>query len=299
MGLPTADHTKTLTKNSNHYMKSLIKYGSVALVGLIIPVVSIQAEDHIDKDKAADKNRHAMRHASKASDIIGMEVRNLQDEKLGKIEDLVIDLQGGGISYAILSSGGVLGIGDKLVPVPASRFSYASSEKQLILDTDKKTLEGAMPFTKGEWPDLSNPEWDAPYRTYYQGTSLAGSGQTQTDTFAFRQTAKDGERTPADPARRVPGAQTDQNLNRDLGVTPQDQGGSEIERTTTANIRKALMDNKALSFTAKNVKVITANGTITLRGSVPTQREKEEIVAVTKKHAGSHTVSDQIEIKPD
>lgn len=281
-------------------MKSLIKYGSVALVGLVIPVIGLQAEH--DKDKKGDKK--GLSHCSKASEIIGMEVRNLQDEKLGKIEDLVLDLQGGGVSYAILSSGGVLGIGDKLVPVPASHFSYASSEKKLILDTDKKTLEGAIPFTKKDWPDLNNPDWDAPYRTYYRTTSLGD--RTQTDTFAYRQSVKAGEKTAVEPALRNQNetnkelAERNKELgerNKDLGVTPQDQGGTEIERTTTANIRKALMDNKALSFTAKNVKVITANGTITLRGSVPTQREKDEIVAATKKHAGSYTVSDQIEIK--
>jgi len=268
-------------------MKSLMTYGSVALVGLILPVVSLQAEH--------EKNA-GLKHCSKASDIIGMEVRNLQDEKLGKIDDLVIDLQGGGISYAILSSGGVLGIGDKLVPVPASRFSYASSEKKLILDTDKKTLEGALPFTKNQWPDLSNPEWDAPYRTYYRTTSLAD--RDQTDTFAYRQSRKPGdEKTAVDSAKRDARAEVDRE--RDLGVTAQDQGGTEIERTTTQNIRKALMDTKALSFTSKNVKVITANGTITLRGNVPTQREKDDIVAVAKKHAGSYTVSDQIEVKPN
>jgi osmotically-inducible protein OsmY/sporulation protein YlmC with PRC-barrel domain len=271
-------------------MKSLVTYGSVALVGLILPVVSLQAEH----EKNADK--HGLKHCSKASDIIGMEVRNLQDEKLGKIDDLVIDLQGGRISYAVLSSGGVLGIGDKLVPVPASSFSYASSEKKLILDTDKKTLEGALPFTKTQWPDLSNPEWDAPYRTYYRTTSLAD--RDQTETFAYRQSRKveDGK-TAVDTTKSDARAEVDRE--KDLGVTAQDQGGTEIERTTTQNIRKALMDTKALSFTSKNVKVITANGTITLRGNVPSQREKEEIVAVAKKHAGSYTVSDQIEVKPN
>src|ERR1017187_6880347 len=56
--------------------------------------------------------------AAKASDIIGMTVKNLQDEKLGKVEDLALDVQSGRIVQVILSSGGFLGVGNTLMAVP-------------------------------------------------------------------------------------------------------------------------------------------------------------------------------------
>src|ERR1035438_3034932 len=52
--------------------------------------------------------------AKKASDLIGMEVKNSQNEKLGKVDDLAVDVESGRIVYVILSTGGLIGIGDTL-----------------------------------------------------------------------------------------------------------------------------------------------------------------------------------------
>ena len=54
--------------------------------------------------------------ANKASKLIGMKVKNRQDEDLGKISELVVDYQSGKIAYAVLSSGGILGMETKWLP---------------------------------------------------------------------------------------------------------------------------------------------------------------------------------------
>lgn len=96
---------------------------------------------------------------NKASHLIGMEVRNAQHEDLGEIQDLVVDLQTGRITYAVLSVGGFLGIGEKYIAVPPSAFSYSPTDKKLILNADKPKLTAAAGFPKTNWPDVQNPNW--------------------------------------------------------------------------------------------------------------------------------------------
>jgi osmotically-inducible protein OsmY len=76
-----------------------------------------------------------------------------------------------------------------------------------------------------------------------------------------------------------------------------DQGGSEGDRTITAEIRKQITDNDQLSTNAKNVKVITQDGVVTLRGPVKNAQEKTTVAGIARKAAGVKRVDDQIEVE--
>jgi osmotically-inducible protein OsmY len=81
-------------------------------------------------------------------------------------------------------------------------------------------------------------------------------------------------------------------------LTPEDQGGSPADREVTQKIRKALViDSSGYSTTAKNIKIITVNGKVTLRGPVKTDAEKTGIVAIAKGIAGDANVDDQLDVK--
>jgi hyperosmotically inducible periplasmic protein len=81
-------------------------------------------------------------------------------------------------------------------------------------------------------------------------------------------------------------------------LTPEEQGGSEADREVTRNIRRAITAQDALSVSAKNIKIITVNGKVTLRGPVASEQEKQTIAAEAQRVAGSGTVDNQLEIKP-
>ena len=83
----------------------------------------------------------------------------------------------------------------------------------------------------------------------------------------------------------------------DRTATPMDQGGSEGDRTITAEIRKQITDNDALSMNAKNVKVITQDGVVTLRGPVKSTEEKTTVAGIARKAAGVKRVDDQLEVE--
>ena len=79
--------------------------------------------------------------------------------------------------------------------------------------------------------------------------------------------------------------------------TSGDQSNSSADLKTTQAIRQALMKDGQLSATAKNVKVITANGQVTLRGPVKTAEEKAKIGQLAKSAAGGAQIVDQLDVK--
>ena len=111
-------------------------------------------------------------------------------------------------------------------------------------------------------------------------------------------TAHPADTTKAPPAQTAPD-NTGRNV-RDRGgatLTPGDQAENKADLTLTQRIRKALMADKALSTTAKNIKIITVNGLVTLRGPVNNPQEREKIVAKAQDMAGVDKVENQLEIK--
>ena len=78
--------------------------------------------------------------------------------------------------------------------------------------------------------------------------------------------------------------------------TPGDQSENEADRTITQNIRKAISADDSLSTNAKNVKIITSDGMVTLRGPVKSEKEKADIEAKAKQVAGVKNVDNQLEV---
>lgn len=85
----------------------------------------------------------------------------------------------------------------------------------------------------------------------------------------------------------------------DQTLTPLDQSESEADRTLTQRIRQAVVADDTLSTNAKNVKIITTNGRVTLRGPVKSEQEKAAIAAKAQQIAGAGNVENQLEITGD
>lgn len=105
---------------------------------------------------------------------------------------------------------------------------------------------------------------------------------------------------PATEAKS-PGTQPDntevnERDRNSAALTPMDQRNNQTDLDITQRIRQAVMADDSLSFTAKNVKIITQNGKVTLRGPVGTAQERAAIEAAARKVAGAQ-VDNQIEVK--
>ena len=102
-----------------------------------------------------------------ADTIAGDDVCNLQDEKLGTIKDIMIDVTSGKIRYAVLACGGFLGMGDHLFAVPWDAFKLDRENKRFILDVDAERLKTAPSFDKDNWPNMADPSWNSTIDSYY------------------------------------------------------------------------------------------------------------------------------------
>src|SRR5579859_6901629 len=123
-------------------------------------------------DYTRNRMPHAQRparlnDAAKASDLIGMTVNNNQNEKLGKVEDLAVDVESGRIVQVILSTGGFLGIGDTLTAVPPGALHLAAAQHVLHLDTDKEKLKAAPKFEMSKWAEGSDSDHLSAVYHYY------------------------------------------------------------------------------------------------------------------------------------
>lgn len=117
-------------------------------------------------DPSSFQGRETWERTHRASKIIGTDVRNPQGEDLGDIKELVLD-SSGNIAYAVISLGGVMGVGDKLYAVPWKAFRLDSAKNNYVLDVDKERLKGAPAFDAARWPDMANTQWNNDVHTYY------------------------------------------------------------------------------------------------------------------------------------
>jgi hypothetical protein len=99
--------------------------------------------------------------------VIGSRVVNGQNEDLGKIEDLVLDVGAGRIAYAVLSFGGFVGLGEKYFAIPWNAFHFNLKESRVVLNVDKKLLASAPGFEKERWPNMADSTWGNSIHKHY------------------------------------------------------------------------------------------------------------------------------------
>jgi sporulation protein YlmC with PRC-barrel domain len=111
-----------------------------------------------------------------AATITGDDVCNMQEDKLGTIQDIMLDVQTGRIRYAVLASGGFLGMGERLFAVPWNAFTHDKKNKRFILDVDVQRLKDAPGFDKDQWPNMADASWNSTVESYYATRSDAPRG---------------------------------------------------------------------------------------------------------------------------
>lgn len=103
-----------------------------------------------------------------ADSLIGEDVMNAQDESLGDIKEIMLDMRSGRIAYAVLSFGGVLGIGKRLFAVPWSALRLDTDSKCFRLDVPKSALDDAPGFDPDDWPAMADEAWAQSVHNYYK-----------------------------------------------------------------------------------------------------------------------------------
>ena len=102
-----------------------------------------------------------------ADTLQGDDVVNNQGENLGEIEDIMLDVPTGRIAYAVMSFGGVLGMGEKLFAVPWNALTMDADRECFVLDIDKERLKNAPGFDKDHWPSMADTSWASQVHSFY------------------------------------------------------------------------------------------------------------------------------------
>lgn len=98
--------------------------------------------------------------------VEGTSVYNTDGEKLGSIDDLVIDKRSGQVCYAVLEFGGFLGMGTDRYPLPWSMLKYDTERDGYVVPIDKSTLEKAPRYTDGDLPAYT-PDYNKKVNSHY------------------------------------------------------------------------------------------------------------------------------------
>lgn len=106
-------------------------------------------------------------HLIAAGQVQGTAVYSLNSEKLGSVEDVMIDKRSGRIAYAVLSFGSFLGVGGHYYPLPWEKLNYDTAKGGYVVDVDRETLEGAPSYSDHATAAWDDDAWGRDVYMYY------------------------------------------------------------------------------------------------------------------------------------
>jgi sporulation protein YlmC with PRC-barrel domain len=116
--------------------------------------------------EGADANRPVERLT--ATSIIGDALENNKGQDLGKISDLMINLDDGTVEYAVIESGGVLGVGKKLFAIPFGQMQINEDKELFVIDRDKEYIKNSPGFDPSHWPGTNDHKYLDNVNSYFE-----------------------------------------------------------------------------------------------------------------------------------
>jgi hypothetical protein len=139
----------------------------------------------LDVEPQFEKESGEYRRVLSAGTITGDRVRNPAGEDLGKIEEIMLDIPSGRVAYAVLSFGGILGLGSKLFAVPWEALTINEQDREFVLSVEKSVLENAPGFDKDHWPNMADRSFGENVYGHYGYKPYWESSQATTGTDAM------------------------------------------------------------------------------------------------------------------
>ena len=214
---------------------------------------------------------HGSGPLERADKILGLTAKNPQSEHLGKVENLVVDLSAGRVVEVIIASGGFLGIKDELSAVPPQAFRFDPGRNLLTLDTTREALKNAPHFKPADWRDSVN-----------NSASLAGVYNAYSVPPYFTQGSADTALPNAVPKKVT---------------SPANAADIQSDAAITLQIQQLLLTADGLSAGARQVKVTTQSGRVTLRGTVASKEERKQVGELAATVVAADHVDNQIEVR--
>lgn len=231
--------------------------------------------EYYSNERRANNAWSRLGYVQKAGSLMGTPVKNLQDQKLGQVENLMVDLSAGRIVAVIISSGGYLGLGDELSAVPPTALRFNAAHDTLQLDASRDRLAGSLHFKASQWPDFSQPGYaGGVYHAYNVEPWFSTTATTDTDNT--RPDVRDRDSST---------------------LTTLERGNGQDDMNTEAQIRREIIADNRMSVNARNVKITAMDGRVILCGLVDSAQEKRLIGEIADRIAHAGNVDNQLEVQ--
>jgi osmotically-inducible protein OsmY len=252
---------------------------AVALVAISLALgsTSIGAEQEGQYGRAAERERQfSPTDQLKASQIIGKSVSNAQNEDLGRVTDLIVDLNAGSVPCAILAHGGTLGMGRTKTAVPISALQYSADGRTLMMSATKEQLQTASKIATGAWSSVADAEWTKSVDAFYGQPASFAQGRFERQPLLGTPEQRQFVREPQKGAELLTKQTADAELTQRINSTLQQELGVEA---------------------FQKLQITAAEGTVTLKGEVASEAEKQNIENKIKAVAGVQKVENQLTVK--
>ena len=219
-----------------HSLIAIVVGTSLAVASSALAQQSSKKPDDTKATKSSEQagSSTSRRNMFSTSKLRGMKVRNTQGENLGEIEDLIVDMDSHRVRYATLEHGGVLGVGEKRVPLPIEALALAQEGNQyhFVVDIDKETLKRAPNYDKDALPDF-NPAWLAGLDKHYGRYETVEGTVDSAEGGKFQMTDRSGKKHSYDVSSRA-------KVEKD----GQAAGMKDVQRGQSARVIKIERDGK-------------------------------------------------------
>jgi sporulation protein YlmC with PRC-barrel domain len=264
LGAPSFDSSKWAEAFTKERLTAVYKH-----FGMESSLDFVDATD--PKERTASIPESRLDGIQRASQIVGMKVTNLQNDAMGDVSEILVDLSAGRLVALVVATGEFLGIEGELSAIPTASFRFSTDRTTLHVDTTKAALEAAPHFKADRWPDFTNVE-------------NAGA------IFAAHAVEPYFQADSATNPRRVPAQ------GRDT-AQPASPSGALADLKTTSEIRKEINALANVSPNARSVSVVTSNGQTTLSGPVDTAEEKVILGEIANRHNRATEVENLLVVK--
>jgi len=211
-----------------------------------------------------------MGQINKSTDFIGMEVKDKDDQSLGRVETLMVDLPTARIVYVIISFDGTE---KSHYAVPPEALMLTSDNKVLFLDETKAKIQERAHEDDYFWTIMTEKTWAAnTYRSY--------GVEPDFDPGAVK----------SDPTR-------EQVREKIQDAPPSKAAGKSDAEISRMVLTAMVQDDMSAVFNHKNIKIITTNGHVTLSGHVKNEKQKAKLGQITEGVVGPGYWDNQLEIK--
>jgi sporulation protein YlmC with PRC-barrel domain len=119
-----------------------------------------------------------------AATLEGNKVLCADGETAGKVKDIMLDVRSGRIAYVVMSSGGFLGVGDKLFAIPWNALTLDTDHACFVLSIDARRIKDAQGFDQDHWPSMADRGWATSVHEYYGSEPYWGARAALRDPLA-------------------------------------------------------------------------------------------------------------------